>query len=286
MESNTKARIIELKRKHSYKEVSQMLGIPINTIKTIVARSGKLRDNEAHRKYFSMPDPKDEYQPIENTAKLNGSTDIDLANYAIDLAAQGDIQAAQNALNRVQTPLTVLDEQHQETLRNLGAPAIALAMAKNQFSVIPARIEHYKIVNERNIDTLRRFGSIQAAAETDQDRFLKDIIGNIDPDDWHNDPLFDQVEDKAPQTIADIIHELEFWTDIQMRRRHLMIDQDEDHIDIRRSYLMRKIKQIKPRNPEESKMVLNSSVFKELTDEVDESNPHNLSKMIEHLLGL
>lgn len=48
-------RVIHLRRRHSVKEVAEMTGLPIGTVKTIASRSGLFRDNTEHRALFTLP---------------------------------------------------------------------------------------------------------------------------------------------------------------------------------------------------------------------------------------
>ena len=50
-----RAKVLELKRRHSYNEVAAITGLPLGTVRTIVRRSGTLSDNPKHRLMFTLP---------------------------------------------------------------------------------------------------------------------------------------------------------------------------------------------------------------------------------------
>jgi hypothetical protein len=52
---DSRQRVIELRRNHSYAEVAKKTGLPVGTVKTICTRSGAFRDNPAHRALFALP---------------------------------------------------------------------------------------------------------------------------------------------------------------------------------------------------------------------------------------
>jgi hypothetical protein len=49
-----KAKVLELRRGHSLREVSSLSGLPLGTVKTICARSGAFKDNPRLRELFSL----------------------------------------------------------------------------------------------------------------------------------------------------------------------------------------------------------------------------------------
>lgn len=46
---------LDLRRRHSLREVAEITGLPLGTVKTLVSRSGAFRDNEQHRAMFTLP---------------------------------------------------------------------------------------------------------------------------------------------------------------------------------------------------------------------------------------
>ena len=47
--------VLDLRRSHSLREVAELTGLALGTVKTIVSRSGQSRDNQALRKLFALP---------------------------------------------------------------------------------------------------------------------------------------------------------------------------------------------------------------------------------------
>ena len=45
-------RVITLRRNNSLSKVSELVGLPLGTVKTILSRSGLFKDNPAHRAMF------------------------------------------------------------------------------------------------------------------------------------------------------------------------------------------------------------------------------------------
>ena len=50
-----RSQVLELRRRHSLREVAEATGLPLGTVKTLVSRSGAFRDNEQHRALFTLP---------------------------------------------------------------------------------------------------------------------------------------------------------------------------------------------------------------------------------------
>ncbi|WP_205203100.1 hypothetical protein [Azonexus hydrophilus] len=50
-----KAKVLDLRRRYSIREVADQTGLPVGTVKTICSRSGAFRDNERLRAMCSLP---------------------------------------------------------------------------------------------------------------------------------------------------------------------------------------------------------------------------------------
>lgn len=55
--NETKARVVELRRRFSIREVAEQTALPVGTVKTICGRSGMFRDNERLRALHLATDP-------------------------------------------------------------------------------------------------------------------------------------------------------------------------------------------------------------------------------------
>ncbi|MDH1448283.1 hypothetical protein [Aeromonas caviae] len=47
--------MFELRRQHSMREVAEIAGLPLGTVKAIISRSGLFADNPRHRAMFTLP---------------------------------------------------------------------------------------------------------------------------------------------------------------------------------------------------------------------------------------
>ncbi|MDH0308882.1 hypothetical protein [Aeromonas caviae] len=47
--------VLELRRQHSMREVADIAGLPLGTVKSIISRSGLFADNPRHRAMFTLP---------------------------------------------------------------------------------------------------------------------------------------------------------------------------------------------------------------------------------------
>lgn len=110
-------RVIELRRNHSLREVSEIAGLPLGTVKAITSRSGRFRDNETHRQLFSLPPIHPNTQTLPAVPELpprrtvTGDGEVDALLWLRELIATGQaplIDKAMQAAKRLKSPLAEL----------------------------------------------------------------------------------------------------------------------------------------------------------------------------------
>ena len=68
--------VLELRRSHSLAEVANMTGLPLGTVKTLVSRSGRFSDNQAHRALFTLPAARPSTQTLPAVPELPPQTRV------------------------------------------------------------------------------------------------------------------------------------------------------------------------------------------------------------------
>lgn len=119
---DVRQRVLDLRRSHSLREVAAMTGLSLGTVKTLVSRSGKFRDNAKHRELFSLPPIRESEETLPSVPELppqenvTGDREVDAALWLHQVINTGNaalIERAMEGAKKIKTPLPVLQQRYR-----------------------------------------------------------------------------------------------------------------------------------------------------------------------------
>lgn len=217
--------VLELRRRHSLREVASITGLPLGTVKAIASRSGAFRDNAQQRARFSLPPIKASAETLPSVPELppqqaiTGDTEVDALLWLREVINTGQaalIERAMEAAKRIKTPLAELAKRYRDHLTatqpgNLFA-ALSSFDLENLEALAARAIERQRL----RIEGAARFGDA-LLADTDAEVFCIEVLRGLEADRMG---FFDKGEvaerfnarpDLLPHTLADCLHELDYW---------------------------------------------------------------------------
>lgn len=220
-----RTRILDLRRRHSFREVSQITGIPLGTVKTIISRSGAFRDNEAHRVLFCLPPMQvsartsPALQELPPQQGVTGDRDVDALLWlreVIGTGHPGHIEAAMEAAKRIKTPFKQIEERYRQWIQVKHPASLFMALSSfdlgNLESLAKSSVERLKVQTEAR----SRFGD-RIFSLTDAEVFCETALYGLEPvGDWDLDKAevadrFKARPEVMPNTLSDCVHELDYW---------------------------------------------------------------------------
>lgn len=291
-----RTRILDLRRRHSFREVSQLTGIPLGTVKTIVSRSGAFRDNEAHRALFCLPPMQvsagtsPAVQELPPQQGVTGDRDVDALLWlreVIGTGHPGHIEAAMEAAKRIKTPFKQLEERYRHWLQvkhpNNMFAALSSFDLGNLESLAKSSVEKLR----RQTEARSRFGE-GIFSLTDAELFCESALEGLRPVDGFD---LDKAEvaarfkarpDLMPNTLSDCIYELDYWSSLYWLRnaceRHAGDPCPE--ASARDWFVFDLLAQIRPRHKDESKAVMR---YLSISGRAD--HRQDCDRIIDNLLG-
>ncbi|WPP46619.1 hypothetical protein [Pseudomonas sp. AN-1] len=123
--------VLDLRRKHSLREVAEATGLPLGTVKTIVSRSGAFRDNAQHRALFTLPPVREAAETLPAEAPelppqevVTGDRELDAVLWLRGVITTGNaamIAKALEAAKRIKTPADTLEKRYAQYLATTTA---------------------------------------------------------------------------------------------------------------------------------------------------------------------
>jgi len=231
--------VLDLRRRHSLREVAEITGLPLGTVKTLVSRSGAFRDNEQHRALFTLPPISASTETLPSVPELppqeavTGDKEVDAVLWLRSIISTGQaalIDRAMEGAKKVKTPRDVLEKRYRDYLvaTNPGYPFAA--MSSFGFADLDAlatrAIEQHRLRQEG----AARFGEA-LLADTEAESFCISALAGLE----RNGPLLDFDKDQVaarfnahpellPHTLADCLYELGYWD--QLYRLRNAVDRD------------------------------------------------------------
>lgn len=294
-----RAQVLELRRSNSITEVARITGLPVGTVKTICSRAGATRDNTAARAFFTLPElvltevtavaiP----APLPKQRAVTGDKDTDAMLWLREVVATGDadlIATALQAAERIKTPAKDLEMRYADYLVRTTGNTLMAAFGSMGFADLPC---HARNVIDRQIrqrEAVARFGS-EAAMWADQatEQFCIDTLISLEPGgtwrEYDTDDAVKAFETEAamrPHTLADCLHELDYWSALYTQRSAF-----ERHCDnippvrARESYLHRCLSVLRPKGRDDAKAVL-----RHIADDKDSFDEEVTDAILENLIG-
>ena len=231
--------VLDLRRRHSLREVAEITGLPLGTVKTLVSRSGAFRDNEQHRAMFTLPPISASTETLPSVPELppqevvTGDKEVDAVLWLRSIINTGQsvlIDRAMEGVKKIKTSLDVLEKRYTAHLiaTNPGNPFAA--MSSFGFADLEAlatrAIERHRLRLEGNA----RFGDA-LLADTEAETFCIDALRGLEATGQLGD--FDKSEVAArfnahpellPHTLADCLYELGYWDHLYRLRN--AVDRD------------------------------------------------------------
>ena len=295
-----RAQVLELRRSNSITEVARLTGLPLGTVKTICSRAGTTRDNTAARAFFALP----ELALADTTAvtapavlpeqrAVSGDKDVDAMLWLREVCNTGDpalIAKALQAAERIKTPAKELELRYgRHLIAAAGGDTFAGVFGSMNFADLAGHARRVIDRQTRQREAVSRFGS-EAAMWADQatEQFCIDALIDLEPSgmfrEYDTDDAVKAFEAEAamrPNTLADCLHELDYW-DALYRHRSAWQNHGDDipQVRARRDYLTRCLSVLRPKSRDEAKAVL-----RHIADDKDSFGDEATDAILENLIG-
>lgn len=275
--------VLELRRRHSLREVAEATGLPLGTVKTLVSRSGAFRDNDQHRALFTLPPISTSTETLPSVPELppqdvvTGDKEVDAVLWLRSIIGTGQavlIDRAMEGARKIKTPLDVLEKRYRDHLvaTNPGHPFAAMSsFGFADLDALAARaIEQHRL----RLEGTARFGDA-LLADTEAEMFCIEAMRGLE----QSGPLLDfdkaQVADRfnahpelLPHTLADCLYELGYWD--QLYRLRNAVDRDASdgpaEATAREWFVFGLLAQIRPRDKAEALTVFRYLIASERDD--------------------
>lgn len=281
-----KARVTDLRRSHSLREVARQTGLPVGTVKTICHRSGASRDNQALRALFTLPS----IQIIDSTALavptlppqevVTGDNEVDAVLWLRSVIKTGQadlIDKAMEAAKRIKTPLKELQDRYLKHLVSRNPGNWTVAFATFGFDDLEGLAKGSTAKLTRKQEALTRFGSIDSLfKDTPAEQFAIEALAGLKPskdygelDDKQVDKRFLAHPDLMPNTLSDCLYELAYWRDIYTLRSACDGGDPVRAAYARECFAFRSLARIRPKSKPEAVAVFHYIADSERMDDVE-----------------
>jgi hypothetical protein len=279
--------VLDLRRRHSLREVAEATGLPLGTVKTLVSRSGAFRDNDQHRALFTLPPIKASAETLPSVPELppqqsvTGDKEVDAVLWLRSIINTGQaalIERAMEAAKKIKTPHDVLEKRYRNHLTATNPGNLFAALSSFGFadleSLARKSIEQHRL----RLEGASRFGDA-LLAYTEPEAFCIEALCILE----RSGPLLDYDKDKAadrfnanpdllPHTLADCLYELDYWRQLYWLRH--AVDRDcadpAPEASSRDWFVFGLLAEIRPRDKAEALAVFRYLIASE-RDDLEES---------------
>lgn len=269
----TRRSVLELRRRHSFREVARLAGLPLGTVKAICSRAGVFRDNPAHRTLFSLPPIRESGETLPAVPELppqervTGAPELDAVLWlraVIDTGSPALIDRAMEASTRIKTPFKALEDRYAAFLRETQPGNLFAGLATVGFADLEGLAGKAIKRSRSQTEARARFGDA-LFDPTPAELFCIDALVGLEACGVLGD--FDRMEvatrfkeraDLLPQTLTDCLHELAFWSDLYRLRAAVHFDCADPAPEgcARDWFVFGMLAEIRPRAKEEAVAVL------------------------------
>lgn len=286
----TRQKVIELKRGHSYAEVAKLLGISVSSCKAIVIKAGANNDNPHHAALFKLPEPVKQKQSTEVAVQVRpplprdtGHQDLNSLLYIREIIKTGDldlIEQARKAFALIENPKRLENIYSDWLIKNDGS--MFSTFASWDCSDIESLIKKTLETKSYALEAAKLF-DLNANPDmlTEADNVVASILKPLKPenaglyDDDAIAKLFKQRPDVMPHNLTQCLSELAFWNHLYHIRHSLgFIDSPPESFS-RECFIRELLTEIRPRDKEEALMVAN---YAETLEGFDDSYPWRLMR--------
>lgn len=271
--TEARQRVIELRRRHSLREVAERTGLPIGTVKTICSRSGAFRDNESHRTLFSLPPIQPSKQTLPAVPELppqrtvTGDKEVDAVLWLREIIGTGQaalIEKAMEGAKKIKTPLTELEKRYTKHLASANPGNPFATFASIGFDDLEGLARKSIQKAARQHEARSRFGD-SLFEDTEAERFCITALAGVKPGEFGaiNNGVaaqcFQAHPELLPHTLSDCLHELAYWSDLYWLRHSVAGTGGSDgpgEAYARRHFSFRCLAEIRPRSKHEALAVL------------------------------
>lgn len=275
--------VLELRRRNSLREVAEITGLPLGTVKTLVSRSGAFRDNERHRAMFTLPPISATTETLPSVPELppqevvTGDKEVDAVLWLRSIIGTGQaalIDRAMEGAKKIRTPLDVLEKRYRDYLvaTNPGHPFAA--MSSFGFADLDALATRAIEQHRLRLEGAARFGDA-LLADTEAETFCIDALRGLratgqfgDFDKGQVAARFHAHPDLLPHTLADCLYELDYWNQLYRLRNAVDRDASDGPPDAtaRDWFVFGLLAQIRPRDKAEALAVFRYMVASQRDD--------------------
>jgi hypothetical protein len=219
--------VLELRRRHSLREVAEATGLPLGTVKTLVSRSGAFRDNEQHRALFTLPTIKASQETLPSVPELppqqrvTGDKEVDAVLWLRSIINTGQaalIERAMEAAKRIKTPRDVLEKRYREYLTATNPGNLLAALSSFGFADLESLARRAVDKQRQRLEGVARFGDA-LMDDTEAEAFCIEALrgmeipkGEVFHDKKEVAARFNAHPQLMPHTLADCMHELDYWS--------------------------------------------------------------------------
>lgn len=267
-----RAHVIELRRRHSAREVANITGLPLGTVKTLCSRSGAFQDNAQQRALFTLPPIKASAEMLPSVPELppqeriTGDAEVDAVLWLHKVIGTGEaplIEPAMEAAKRIKTPLADLEKRYTRLLADANPGNVFATFASIGFAELEGKAKKAVADRAARIEAFARFDD--PLADTDAELFCIQALQGVGMDErgifidkGQATARFRARPDLMPHTLADCLHELAYWGDLY-RLRNAVDPHCSDgprEATAREWFVFGLMAHIRPRSRDEAKAVL------------------------------
>lgn len=275
--------VLELRRRHSLREVAQATGLPLGTVKTLVSRSGIFRDNEQHRAMFTLPPISASTETLPSVPELppqevvTGEKEVDAVLWLRSIISTGQsalIERAMEGAKKIKTPLDVLEKRYRDHLVATSPGHPFAAMSSFGFADLDALATRAIEQHRLRLEGAARFGDA-LLADTEAESFCIDALRGLEATghlgDFDKGQLaarFNAQPELLPHTLADCLYELDYWHQLYRLRNAVDIYASDGppEATARDWFVFGLLAQIRPRNKAEALAVFRYLVASQRDD--------------------
>lgn len=265
-------RVITLRRNNSLSKVSELVGLPLGTVKTILSRSGRFKDNPKHRAMFTLPEEQKATSTQPATLDLppqqvvTGDKEVDALLWlraVISTGQAGLIERAMEAAKRIETPFKELEKRYHDYLHVSQPGNFFATFGAIGFADLDSLAKKSIMREQRRCEALARFGDA-IFDDTRAEVFCTEMLRGLDPrkdvigyDKHEAAERFKQCPEYLPNTLADCLYELDYWSQLyRLRNAYDSYYDTSPESSAREWFIFGLLAEIRPRDRDEAKAVL------------------------------
>lgn len=210
--------MINLRRRHSLKEVAVLTGLSLGTVKATISRSGLFTNNPRHRGMFTLPVLQMSAEAVPVAQELppqqvvTGDQEIDALIWLRQVIETGDpgrIAQAREAAERITAPLDELETRYGKWLV-LRAGHVMAGLGSIGFANLDDLADQTMDRRGKEAEAMKRFGDA-LWNDTQAEAFCLEALRTLEQVKWDYPPelvaeRFKALPELMPHTLSDCLH--------------------------------------------------------------------------------